>query len=245
VNNKKTCVDLLEREYPQYAGLIAELLAAKGFRLSSSGATDRERALATFRRHVGDEAVVQEIARRLYAKGVRIFPNGYRMNIGGDYKYSDSLTAKPRIMKQSALNDTHRAPEDSTVVADPVASKSARRAVELFAMERAKKHYSELGCDVVDVSDGEAYDLLCRKAGQSIRVEVKGTQGPAATILLLASEVASAREARSALFIVHSIVLEEKGGDFVARHGTTRILDPWEIESDGKLVPQSYSYILK
>lgn len=92
---------MLKREYPQYAGLVDELVSVERFRLPGSG-SQRERTLSTFRRHIHDEAIVQEIARKLYSKGVRIFPNEYRINISGDYKYSDSPTYKPGAMESSS-----------------------------------------------------------------------------------------------------------------------------------------------
>jgi hypothetical protein len=124
-------------------------------------------------------------------------------------------------------------------------SPELRRAIERRAMELAAAHYEALGWRVEDVSTKEPYDLHCTRAnGQELRVEVKGTTGDGAQVLLTPNEVEHARAhyPAVALFVVAHIVTDEvASGRQEASGGTVQIIEPWRVD-DGVLVPVGYAY---
>lgn len=63
-------------------------------------------------------------------------------------------------------------------------SAAGRKAIELYAMDVAKRHYESLWREVVNVSDCEPFDLLCRNADRELHVEVKGTTSLGFSVLL-------------------------------------------------------------
>ena len=57
-------------------------------------------------------------------------------------------------------------------------SSETRKAIELAAIDKAKKHYRSIGWNVEDVYFNHPYDLRCIKPTESeLHVEVKGTTG--------------------------------------------------------------------
>jgi hypothetical protein len=109
-------------------------------------------------------------------------------------------------------------------------SAGERRAVERRAMDLAIAHYKQSWGDVKDVGSTECFDLECRSGGRMLRVEVKGTTGSGASVLLTANEVTHARvqTPHVALFVVSEIRLQ-RGPEPVASGGMVRILEPWDI----------------
>lgn len=65
------------------------------------------------------------------------------------------------------------------------------------------------------------FDLLCKKEGESIHVEVKGSRSKLDTVILTINEVSDAENAawQSDLFVVDQIVVERIGQDLVASGG--------------------------
>jgi hypothetical protein len=127
----------------------------------------------------------------------------------------DSELSKPRALGQGRIRDYQR-----------------RRAVEMHAMDLAKKHYSALGCKVTDTSSTHPFDLSCSKDGRVTRVEVKGTQTIGSSVEVTAAEVDSARQGgelgyATDLFIVHSIRLTGMGESLQAHGGATRVIRDW------------------
>ena len=120
-----------------------------------------------------------------------------------------------------------------------------RKAIELRAMEEARRHYCEKGWNVEDVSAAESYDLCCRRGGDELHVEVKGVSADGSEVHLTRNEVEHAREyPRPVLFVVSGIeVSYADGGGPAASGGQARILDPWRI-GDGELTALDYSYRL-
>lgn len=118
-----------------------------------------------------------------------------------------------------------------------------RRAVELRAMEVARQRLEEEGWGVEDVSANHSYDLHCRDGDHELRVEVKGTTGAGASVLLTPNEVrhAGQHEAEMALFVVSEIELDRAATPPVGRGGLLRILDPWELGA-GVLSPVGYEW---
>jgi hypothetical protein len=117
-----------------------------------------------------------------------------------------------------------------------------RALVEQRAMDVVTRHFAGQGWDVDDVSEASPYDLLCWQGGAgSLRVEVKGTTGQAAAVILTRNEVLAARADPDAavLAIVHGITLDRLSG--TARGGRLKIISPWRPE-DRDLTPIAYRY---
>lgn len=120
-----------------------------------------------------------------------------------------------------------------------------RRAVEMRAMEVACERLREDGWSVEDVSARRSYDLHCMHRGRELRVEVKGTTGAGASILLTRTEVHHATEhaAEVALYVVSRIALNRALTPPLATGGVLRILDRWRL-SAGVLEPVGYEWLL-
>lgn len=118
-----------------------------------------------------------------------------------------------------------------------------RRAVELHAMKVALSHFAKLGYSITDVSSNHPYDLECTKRGETLSVEVKGTQSDGSTVNLTVAEVRIARSetSRMALFLLHSIQVSHDGDTFRASGGCIRLLLPW-VPADKHLEPTQYRY---
>jgi hypothetical protein len=122
-----------------------------------------------------------------------------------------------------------------------------RKAVELRAMDEARKHYEAKGWVVKDVSGNSSYDYLCTKGKAFLHVEVKGTTTAGKSVLLTRNEVRHAKETYPdvALFVVSLIQLRgnEKDG-YLADGGEVAIYEPWDI-SQNELKPVGYECIIE
>ncbi len=108
-------------------------------------------------------------------------------------------------------------------------SATDRKLVETRAMKMATKYFGERRYRVSDMSKHASYDLLCERSGEpDLRVEVKGTTGAGAKVILTANEVESAREHRTALVVVSDIELTKRGGRRVAKGGNLECFLPWK-----------------
>lgn len=118
-----------------------------------------------------------------------------------------------------------------------------RLKIESHAMDICKKHYSDEGYEVEDVSAKCSYDFIIRKNGQQRLIEVKGTQTAGDTIVLTKNEVdlSRAKGDSMVLFIVHSIVMNKR--TVKKGSGVVSIIDPWQV-SDDRLIPISFTYRL-
>ena len=118
-----------------------------------------------------------------------------------------------------------------------------RRAIEDYAMRRAKEHLDKLGYKPKDKHRTESYDFLCDVAGAELYVEVKGTQDDGNAVSLTPKEVEHAQKYKnSALFIVHSVKVSGKRKPVVSR-GVEFFLHPWDI-SAGTLKPRGFVFTL-
>ncbi|WP_049760133.1 protein NO VEIN domain-containing protein [Anaeromyxobacter dehalogenans] len=121
-------------------------------------------------------------------------------------------------------------------------SSKEQRAVERRAVELAKRHFESGGWVVEDVGDSKtSLDLVCRRKGIDLHVEVKGTTGLGQKIILTKNEVQHAKSyKRVALVVVHGMKLKKgtvpkvSGGKVLVRH-------PWKI-ADKHLEPLAYYY---
>lgn len=123
----------------------------------------------------------------------------------------------------------------------------ARRATELQAMSVATELLEADGWTVEDVSATRSYDLDCRRGDANLHVEVKGTTSAGDSVLLTPGEVAHAREHHPhvALIVVAGIIVEQDPhapGIVVGTGGSPTVVNPWEIDEQGDLVPTGYEY---
>jgi hypothetical protein len=108
-------------------------------------------------------------------------------------------------------------------------SSESRKAIETYAMGMAVRHYSAIWPEVVDVSLGQPFDLLCRDGHRELRVEVKGTTSRGLSVLLTRNEVrhAQANADKVALFVVSEIKSSNSGS---CTGGITAVFEPWDIQ---------------
>ena len=106
-----------------------------------------------------------------------------------------------------------------------------RRAIEGFAVLRAKRYYEAQGYDV-EVR-GKPYDLRCSKDDSVLHVEVKGTSTTGEQVLLTPNEVAFVSEHSSsmALFIVSGLRVSLDDEPMVSG-GTAIEIRPWQIQEE-------------
>ncbi len=121
---------------------------------------------------------------------------------------------------------------------------AARRVIEMRAMRVALSHFKKR-YTVEDVSRTRAYDLLCTSKRETVRVEVKGTQGKGEVVFLTAGEVKAARTAgKHALAIVSDIKLSQRSkNSWRAAGGRLKLFVPWKPTRG--LTPLAYSYKTK
>jgi hypothetical protein len=122
-----------------------------------------------------------------------------------------------------------------------------RRAVELYAEDRAIEHFTARGWTVDRVGHLKlGYDLECRNsAGQSLHVEVKGTQGRGEEVFLTRNEVFhlsadAACPSQHALYVLSKIMVTGTGG-IDRKSGKRTRLFPWSMDMS-LLTPMVYSY---
>lgn len=120
-----------------------------------------------------------------------------------------------------------------------------RQAVEKHAMETVSAYLRLEGYSVEDVSAKQPVDLLAKRDGEVVYVEVKGTTGPPGSVLLTANEVELHRKRypHNALIVVHSIQLERGGDRPKASGGALLQVRPWDVRAE-KLRAISYQYEL-
>jgi hypothetical protein len=122
-------------------------------------------------------------------------------------------------------------------------SPEQRRAIEKWAVQKAKYHFIKKGYKVQE--KGKPYDLLCTKKGKSpLYVEVKGTRSLGEKIIVTRNEVEFARcnRERMLLFVVHSMALNSKKGGKSPKvsGGIVVIRQPWAISARA-LRPLAYA----
>lgn len=118
-----------------------------------------------------------------------------------------------------------------------------RRAIEMYAMRKAKAHLEKLGYKPIDKHTRESYDFLCDVKGVAVYVEVKGTQDNGDSVSLTPKEVEHAKDyVNSALFIVHSVIVRGERKPEVSG-GKEIFLHPWDI-MEGTLKPRGFVYTL-
>ncbi|PYV14306.1 MAG: hypothetical protein DMG21_18675 [Acidobacteria bacterium] len=139
--------------------------------------------------------------------------------------------------------------EDSAAIAQEQAegfrsNADIRRAIEAYAMERAKKELERRGYEnIKDKSGSKPYDYECVK-GRTRYVEVKGTQTLGKSILLTRNEVEHVRlnPKDSILVLVRSVkVSEKKGGRPTG--GEIVVIENWQLNPEPD--PIQYTWAVK
>jgi len=122
-------------------------------------------------------------------------------------------------------------------------NQAVKKAVEIYAMERATAYYQRLGHQVQDVSLNSSYDLHCVKDHCKLLVEVKGTTNGGTKVILTKNEVINAQNNKGqvSLFILHSIKIDIQGDKIEATGGTELVINPWDIDT-GTLTAMTYEY---
>lgn len=109
-----------------------------------------------------------------------------------------------------------------------------RRAVEKYAVHRAREHYGKRFSQVESHEATDPFDLLCSGPGE-LRVEVKGTRSAGRGVAMTAAEVALARdpEVATELFVVSHIVLRRASdGALEGSGGTVRVFSGFVPSAD-------------
>jgi hypothetical protein len=118
-----------------------------------------------------------------------------------------------------------------------------RIAIELRAMKIATEYYARRGGEVKDVSASSPFDLEVLLDGVRLSVEVKGTAGDGAEILLTRGEVSHHLQAHpaNALVVVSGIHCEGQEDAPEAVGGELTVVSPWLVNEDA-LTALSYRY---
>jgi hypothetical protein len=120
-----------------------------------------------------------------------------------------------------------------------------RRQIEIYAVERAKRHFRNQKYEVEYVGQNRSYDLKCTRGSDLLRVEVKGTQADGSSVILTPNEVFNAREHKMALYVLHSIRWRRIGKSLRTYGGSELVFNPWTIDQDGELTPLSFTYEIR
>ncbi len=122
-----------------------------------------------------------------------------------------------------------------------------KKAIENYAMARARAHFEAAGWTVEDVAtEYLGYDLRCTRGVEQQRVEVKGTTGAGVSVILTKNEVAQAHDEPrgSALVVVAMIDAQRVEDEWVCSGGVVRILTDWDPRGAGQLEVEQYKYTL-
>jgi hypothetical protein len=115
-------------------------------------------------------------------------------------------------------------------------------AIERRAMTVVTEFYERRGYEVTAEPAGDSWDLTCRRAGQELRVEVKGTAGPSCVVEITAGELRRARAHPdlAVLAIVTDIITADGS---VASGGTLAFIAyPWHPDA-GVLLPTRFTHL--
>lgn len=109
-----------------------------------------------------------------------------------------------------------------------------RKAVEQQAMLLATSHLESLGFECRDTSATQSFDILAKKDGSSIKIEVKGTTSDLCdSVLITKNELELHRRERGStgLIIVSAIRLNREGQASVAEGGAVEALIGWDVDN--------------
>lgn len=160
----------------------------------------------------------------------------------GDLKREDKAARPEPDSKAGSAGAEHL-----NRVQDLLRDAAVRRAVELHAEDSAVEHFIKQGWTVERVGHLKlGYDLECRDSlGQSLHVEVKGTQSSAEEVFLTRNEVfhlseGAACPSQHALYVLSEITLA-RTGEIDRKSGRFTCLLPWTMDRS-LLTPTAYAY---
>lgn len=116
------------------------------------------------------------------------------------------------------------------------------KAIERYAVETTIGYFKENGWSVTEL--GKPYDLKCIKGKDELRIEVKGSSGPAKTVSLTINEVNHAKNffPNVALAVVANIkYVRTSSGKIACSGGSWFLAHPWQI-TDTALKPLVFDY---
>lgn len=118
-----------------------------------------------------------------------------------------------------------------------------RSVVELHAESIAIRYYESHEYQVEKI--GKPFDLRCKKEGELIHVEVKGSRSKLNTVFLTINEVSDAENSawQSDLFVVDQIVVERVGEKLIPGGGVARVIQKW-VPAKEMLTPSEFRYRL-
>jgi len=122
-------------------------------------------------------------------------------------------------------------------------SSAEKKIIELHAVNAAITYLSTLGfTEIEDVGSVSSFDLLAKGPGKHLSVEVKGSTGPATSIILTKNEVSYQKEVYplNGLFVLSNIQLD-RVPTTLASGGEVLFISPWLI-TESNLKPISFEY---
>lgn len=168
--------------------------------------------------------------------------------LGAVYREADLGLQVPGDSPEVA--DTERALLEVAEPRKPVATPPRltaieRKAIEEYAVAVTVEHFKSpnLGFDVKDVGATKSYDLHATRAGQTVKIEVKGTTSNGSEVILTRNEVDlhKSEYPNTALAIVRHIELERTIDDVRASAGELILQWPWQ-PADSLLTPIAFRY---
>jgi hypothetical protein len=153
----------------------------------------------------------------------------------------EKLPTSDELTRESILRHNRPIIVGQGFVSDP----RVRKAVEDWAMTAARAHYESAGYAVTDTSANRPYDYVATKSDDKRRIEVKGTQGEADSVIVTVGEVNAALQGPEPtdLFVLSGVKICIQREDVVATGGTPLITKGWRPEPKD-LAPIQFRYNL-
>lgn len=249
----------VEVDSTQTAGLSAEArtIAIEGY---SSPLLLSEMDSYKLRRAVGGGAA--KTARHPNAKGGGNPRKRLRLVLAFAIRDAPSVDDLTQVIRRGDLHEPHQQTDYATSDGGrPLAShhpvrtgqglernSAVRRAVEEYAMVAAEQYYARANwttqrCDRLNLG----YDILCTQGPNQLFVEVKGTRGAGARVVVTSNEAKYAHENRKCtqLFILCNIqVASSEAAPVTCTGGEPRVIAEWDPQTNGMLVPKDYYWYI-
>jgi MrcB-like, N-terminal domain/Domain of unknown function (DUF3883) len=166
------------------------------------------------------------------------------------YDRDVTLTHGGLLPPSSATPNRRPAERRSTAGQGPLMDPQVRKAIELWAEDRAIEHFTAMGWTTIErVGHFRPYDLECsNEAGEILHVEVKGTQSRGEKVELTEGEVRHNRNigdcpaAYHAFYAVARIQVSTEGEIISTGAEEVTCIIPWKIDEDNDLAPIKYTY---
>lgn len=109
-----------------------------------------------------------------------------------------------------------------------------RKAIEIHAMKMALEHLGSQGFACTDTSSNQSFDILAKKDGEELKVEVKGTTSDLCEIIMMTKnevELHRSESGKTALVLVSSIRLNKMTTPPETSGGNLEALLAWDINT--------------